>query len=115
LDLTEQEHLESTVRSLRSHCKIDTPNVWTFEELLNKALEYFNEELERRESDYRLEEAIELYSLRIGKKKNGKPDFDYPSKLRADPIEIDLDQKIVDMEFDNFAIVYELEAIVSRL
>jgi hypothetical protein len=48
---------------------------------LIKSIDHFNQELSEEGSEMKLVLDTGLYSLRIAKKKNGKPNTDYPSKL----------------------------------
>jgi hypothetical protein len=43
-----------------------------------KSIDYFNKELMEKYSPIELISDPALYSMRIGKKKNGRPSFDYP-------------------------------------
>jgi hypothetical protein len=47
--------------------------------ILEKSLEYFNKQLETQGSPIRFVVDISHFSMRIAKKKNGKPNTDYPS------------------------------------
>jgi hypothetical protein len=47
-----------------------------------KAIDNFNQQLSEKGSAVQLKQDLGLFSLRIGKKKNGKPNWDYPSKSK---------------------------------
>jgi len=51
-----------------------------FHELIKLSVNYFNEELIKENSDYRLQHNYKMYQLKKSKK-SGKADFDLPSKL----------------------------------
>jgi len=55
--------------------------------------------------------------MRIAKKKNGKPNTNYPSKILKYYIfsEIDLSQQIADIDFTNFCLMYTAEGLVNLL
>lgn len=62
----------------------------------------------------------QFFSMRIAKKKNGKPNTDYPSKTTfvTSPssyffIEVDVSQQIGQIDFTQFCIVYTPEGISS--
>ena len=52
----------------------------TAEAIILKSVEYFNSQLAEQGSCLRLAADIQNFYLRIAKKKNGKPNSDYPSK-----------------------------------
>ena len=59
----------------------------TAESIIHKSIDYFNSKLSEQSSALRLvKEDPKEFHLRIAKKKNGKPNFDYPSK--SDPPKI---------------------------
>lgn len=62
--------------------KCEVPDYTTSETLLIKSIDNFNEQMAEEGSIIRLSEDVSMYSLRIAKKKSGKPNTDYPSKLR---------------------------------
>ncbi len=51
-----------------------------FSELIKLSVNYFNEELIKENSDYRLQHNYKMYLLKASKK-SGKADFDLPSKF----------------------------------
>lgn len=61
-------------------------------------IDYFNDELEKRGSEYMFTgygdpaTLEQQFGLRIAKKKNGKPDMDYPGKRKITISAIDLSQ-----------------------
>jgi hypothetical protein len=52
----------------------------TAEAVLFKSIDYFNTQLQVEGKSMRLVLDKQHFQLRIGKKKNGKPNTDYPSK-----------------------------------
>lgn len=53
----------------------------TAEAILFKSIDYFNIQLNADKKQMSLVMDKEHFSLRIGKKKNGRPNLDYPSML----------------------------------
>ncbi len=86
----EFEHMFISVRSAHLMYQFQNSEAWTtFKDLLINSLDHFNDEMEKKGSEYILFEAFdpadntklsEMYTMRIAKKKNGKPDLDYPCK-----------------------------------
>lgn len=56
------------------------PDYATGDTLVMKSIDYFNTELKQKVNSLRLIPDIAHFQLRIAKKKNGKPNTDYPSK-----------------------------------
>lgn len=57
---------------------------------------------------------MSAFTMRIAKKKNGFPNFGYPSNLILIIIifiVIEFSQKIIDTNFNNFCILYEMKAL----
>jgi hypothetical protein len=55
----------------------------TVEALVFKAIDYFNQQLEEEGRAIRFKGDKQHFNMRIAKKKNGKPNTDYPSKKNA--------------------------------
>ena len=77
---------------------MDVPDYMTCSTMLERAIDQFNEELYDVKSELRLKSQTDWYTIRIGKKKNGKPSTDYPA--------LDLTQHVVNVDFKKFCIVY---------
>ncbi|CDW80141.1 UNKNOWN [Stylonychia lemnae] len=90
---------------LQYFCEV--PDYTTAEVLLLKSIDNFNSQLSQKNSAIQLVNDLSKFSLRIGKKKNGKPNSDYPK--------VDLSQNIVDVDFTNFCVVYTWEGVVNQL
>ena len=86
----------------------------TAEAVLLKSINYFNSVFEEQGSPLRLVDESAFFCLRMAKKKNGKPNCDYPSKSCV-TVEIDLAQNIIDVDFTSFCIVYESQGIFNCL
>ena len=54
------------------------------EAFLFKSIEYYNQQLEELGSPLRFKVDKQHFNMRIAKKKNGKPNTDYPSKVLID-------------------------------
>jgi hypothetical protein len=52
----------------------------TVEALVFKSIDYFNQQLEEEGRVIRFKGDKQHFNMRIAKKKNGKPNTDYPSK-----------------------------------
>ena len=91
----------------------------TVEGLVFKSIDYFNQQLEEEGRVIRFKSDKQHFNMRIAKKKNGKPNTDYPSKNRFVneklPLEVDLSQQIADIDFSNFCLVYTFDGVVNLL
>jgi hypothetical protein len=56
----------------------------TAEAILFKSIEYFNNQMQAEGKPMQLILDKQHFQLRIGKKKNGKPNVDYPSKSHSE-------------------------------
>jgi hypothetical protein len=90
------------------------------EALVFKSIDYFNQQLEEQGRAIRFKGDKQHFNIRIAKKKNGKPNTDYPSKflLRYQficCIEVDLTQQIADIDFSNFCLMYTVDGVVNLI
>lgn len=84
----------------RLHFVCEVASTSTGETLLQKALDHFNDDLKKSGSSLRFDvKEPQNFSIRIAKRKNGKPNSDYPK--------VDISRNIVDIDFTHFCIVYE--------
>eukprot|EP00347_Sterkiella_histriomuscorum_P004699 403359446 len=98
------DHLDKMER-LQFFCEI--PNYASGEILIQKSIDYFNEELKQKGSPLRFIQDLQHYQMRIAKKKNGKPDSGFPK--------IDLTQIVADIDFTIFCICYSPTGIINEM
>ncbi|CDW87871.1 UNKNOWN [Stylonychia lemnae] len=99
-----EDHMDKLER-IQYFCEI--PNFCNGETLLMKSIDYFNQQLHEKGSPLKLSTDIQHFQMRIAKKKNGKPNSDYPK--------IDLTQIVADIDFSIFCIVYNSQSITNAL